>query len=101
MDTTKEEIYFNSTLLSKLRQTKRLSLRKLGTEVKISHSLLCNYETNRRIPTLKNLLRLEDFFNLERGSLLIKKDVAVVETASENIRNGDVCVEKEFALRPL
>lgn len=69
-DIEEETILFNSGLLADLRRARKLSLRKLSNEVSISHSLLCNYETKRRIPTLRNLARLEDFFGLARGRLL-------------------------------
>jgi len=50
--------------IQKLRKAKGLSLRKLSTNVGISHNNLASYERDAIVPSLENALKISKYFNV-------------------------------------
>ena len=60
--------------LLELRKERKISQAKLATEIGVSFSVVCYWETDRAEPTAPNLVKLSDFFNVSVDYLLGKKD---------------------------
>jgi len=50
--------------IQKLRQAKGLSLRKLSSEIGISHNNLASYERDAIVPSLENAVKISQYFNV-------------------------------------
>jgi transcriptional regulator with XRE-family HTH domain len=57
--------------LKSARQKKDLILRKVAAEVDIDQSLISKFEKNERKPTLKQVVRLAQFYELSESELII------------------------------
>ena len=60
--------------LLELRKEQRISQAKLASEIDVSFSVICYWETDRAEPTAPNLVKLSDYFNVSVDYLLGKKD---------------------------
>lgn len=50
--------------IQRLRKAKGLSLRKLSSEIGISHNNLASYERDAIVPSLENAVKLSMYFNV-------------------------------------
>jgi len=50
--------------IQKLRKAKELSLRKLSSEIGISHNNLASYERDAIVPSLENAVKISQYFNV-------------------------------------
>jgi len=50
--------------IQKLRKAKGLSLRKLSSEIGISHNNLASYERDAIVPSLENAVKISQYFNV-------------------------------------
>ena len=50
--------------IQKLRKAKELSLRKLSSEIGISHNNLASYERDAIVPSLENAVKISRYFNV-------------------------------------
>lgn len=57
-----------------LRKERGLSQAKLATEIGVSYSVVCYWETDRSEPTAPNLIKLADFFDVTVDYLLGRED---------------------------
>lgn len=58
--------------LRKLRINRNLTQKQLADELGISRSLISLYETGERLPSLKALLKISEFFKVSNDTLLGK-----------------------------
>ncbi len=58
--------------LRKLRKNRNLTQKQLADELGISRSLISLYETGERLPSLKALLKISEFFEISNDTLLGK-----------------------------
>jgi transcriptional regulator with XRE-family HTH domain len=57
--------------LKDAREEKGLILRKVAAEVDIDQSLISKFEKNERKPTLEQIIRLANFYELSESKLII------------------------------
>ena len=76
--------------LKNLRQSKRLSLRKLAKEIGISHTVITLYEKDERYPTIDVAVRICEFFEVPLEYLILGaksgskyKDLQLAELSSQ------------------
>ena len=50
--------------IQRLRKAKGLSLRKLSSEIGISHNNLASYERDAIVPSLENAVKISQYFNV-------------------------------------
>lgn len=60
--------------LKKLREERHLTQYQLATHLGYGSSAISNYETGKNEPSLKDLIRLADFFQVSTDYLLNKKN---------------------------
>lgn len=63
-----------------LRETKKISQRKIAKDLKISHSTICLWESGKRRPDIEFLEKLANYFNVSIQELL-----GTEETKKSNI----------------
>ena len=59
-----------------LRKAKGLSLRKLSTEIGISHNNLASYERDAIVPSLENAVKISRYFNVPLEYLFMGEKAA-------------------------
>ena len=76
--------------LKKLRQSKRLSLRRLAKVLAVSHTVIALYEKDERIPTIDVAVRICEFFEIPLEYLILGektgskyKDLELAELSSQ------------------
>lgn len=57
--------------LKSARKEKKLILRKVAAQVDIDQSLISKFEKNERTPTLLQIIRLANFYDLSESELII------------------------------
>lgn len=64
------------------RNSKKLTLKKLASEIKVTASFLSDLENNKRLPSLDTLQKLADAFSIPMYILL--KDYSDIESITDN-----------------
>lgn len=76
-----------SERLRELRTEKRKTLQQMATETGLKATSISNYETGLRIPRLKSLEILANYFNVDTDYLLGIKDIRKSANPPENLKN--------------
>lgn len=58
-------------IISKARQSNQLLLREVGAAIGLDPSMVSKYEKGERLPTLKQIELLADFFKIDKAQLTI------------------------------
>ncbi|WP_276978816.1 helix-turn-helix transcriptional regulator [Flavobacterium filum] len=86
-----------SEILKSAREEKKLILRKVASELDIDQSLISKFEKGERKPTKEQLIKLADFYNLQKQDLLIEwfSDKIIYELKDVDYANDILIVAEE------
>ncbi|HDZ8713641.1 TPA: helix-turn-helix transcriptional regulator, partial [Staphylococcus aureus] len=82
-------------ILKELRKNKGLTQEKVSKELEVSIQSINNWENDKTLPDLDNLVKLSRYYDMDIIGLFIEKEKSVAKemqniSVIENINKGDV-----------
>ena len=78
------------------REKKDLILRQVAAEVHIDQSLICKFEKNERKPTMEQVVKLAEFYDISKSQLIINwysekiaEELKYTESTSEILKEAE------------
>lgn len=88
-------------ILKELRKNKGLTQEKVSKELEVSIQSINNWENDKTLPDLDNLVKLSRYYDMDIIGLFIEKEKSVAKemqniSVIENINKGDVFLDKSL-----